>query len=152
MDPYARIDTESDEIRLIEILPGNFDDYIELHLRVASLQRDLDYDALSYVWKPLYGMSGKEVAPVIVKGQQDHRISIGENLDAALRHLRHPKEARIMWIDALSINQANVRERNHQVALMGKIYSCAQSVIIWLGTSQEDSDFVIDSMASGELK
>jgi hypothetical protein len=38
-----------------------------------------------------------------------------------------------LWIDALCIDQTKVRERNHQVALMGEIYSHAEGVIVWLG-------------------
>jgi hypothetical protein len=37
------------------------------------------------------------------------------------------------WIDALSIDQLNVPERNHQVAQVGKIFSNAVNVYLWLG-------------------
>ncbi|KAJ4400658.1 hypothetical protein N0V91_008496 [Didymella pomorum] len=36
------------------------------------------------------------------------------------------------WVDAICVNQRNVRERNQQVALMEQIYPKAASVIVWL--------------------
>jgi hypothetical protein len=43
-----------------------------------------------------------------------------------------------MWIDAISIDQMNTQERNHQVRIMGKIYSSAQKVIVWLGSTDQN--------------
>ncbi|KNG80943.1 hypothetical protein ANOM_011029 [Aspergillus nomiae NRRL 13137] len=44
---------------------------------------------------------------------------------------------RPMWIDAISINQEDLAERNTQVALMSNIYSNAISVVVWLGVEDE---------------
>ncbi|KAH6622246.1 heterokaryon incompatibility protein-domain-containing protein [Boeremia exigua] len=60
-------------------------------------------------------------------------VSITENLDCALRHLRYKVMPRTLWVDALSMDQSNIQERNHQVQMMGKIYSTAKIVIVWLG-------------------
>jgi hypothetical protein len=38
-----------------------------------------------------------------------------------------------LWIDQLCIDQSSVGEKNHQVALMGAIYSDALQVLVWLG-------------------
>jgi hypothetical protein len=38
-----------------------------------------------------------------------------------------------VWADAVCINQEDIRERGHQVALTGRIYTSAAKVIIWLG-------------------
>lgn len=38
-----------------------------------------------------------------------------------------------LWIDAICINQATTLEKNHQVSMMGMIYSQAECVIVWLG-------------------
>jgi hypothetical protein len=40
---------------------------------------------------------------------------------------------RALWTNVLSIEQDNPLERNHQVRLMGDIYSGAKHVIAWLG-------------------
>lgn len=38
-----------------------------------------------------------------------------------------------MWIDAICINQSNLKEKGHQVALMGRVFSDARRVVVWLG-------------------
>jgi hypothetical protein len=43
-----------------------------------------------------------------------------------------------LWIDALSIDQTNNPERDHQLAIMGSIFSRAAKTIVWLGTATED--------------
>jgi hypothetical protein len=60
------------------------------------------------------------------------------NLYGALRRLRATAETRIVWIDALCINQEDLDERSQQVNLMGAIYEGCQQVLIWLGDSYED--------------
>jgi hypothetical protein len=64
-------------------------------------------------------------------------VNIRENLWSALVNLRHAREERVLWIDAICINQADVEERNRQVQLMAYIYSRATTVIVWLGTLED---------------
>ncbi|KAI4086712.1 MAG: hypothetical protein L6R37_008392, partial [Teloschistes peruensis] len=49
-----------------------------------------------------------------------------------------------MWIDALCINQQDVKEREHQADLMKRIYRQAQQVTVWLGEQSDNSDLVFD--------
>ncbi|KAK0622634.1 heterokaryon incompatibility protein-domain-containing protein [Immersiella caudata] len=49
---------------------------------------------------------------------------------------------RPLWIDAFCINQSDPKERQHQVLLMDKIYSRAQSVLVWLGETEPGHDFI----------
>jgi hypothetical protein len=44
-----------------------------------------------------------------------------------------------IWIDAICINQEDTFERTHQVNLMKSIFSEANAVLIWLGTSEGSS-------------
>lgn len=46
-----------------------------------------------------------------------------------------------LWIDQLSINQDDAREKSHQVAMMATIYTRAAEVIIWLDNRQEKSKY-----------
>lgn len=39
----------------------------------------------------------------------------------------------LLRFDALCIDQSNIEEKNVQVPLMGRVYSKAVSVLIWLG-------------------
>lgn len=43
---------------------------------------------------------------------------------------------RLVWIDAICINQHDVDERNHQIALMRRIYTSAFRTIICIGDLQ----------------
>jgi hypothetical protein len=59
-------------------------------------------------------------------------LLITENCVAALRRIRSKVRKCILWIDSICIDQSSIEERNHQVALMGDVYSMASEVIIWL--------------------
>ncbi|KAJ4406457.1 hypothetical protein N0V82_010127 [Gnomoniopsis sp. IMI 355080] len=43
----------------------------------------------------------------------------------------------LFWIDAICINQADLRERSAQVRIMPQIYSRADCVIVWLGDDSQ---------------
>jgi len=47
---YTRIDPSRKEVRVISLQPGKWDDEIRCLLHVVSLDDELDYAALSYVW------------------------------------------------------------------------------------------------------
>ncbi|KAF4962548.1 hypothetical protein FSARC_9326 [Fusarium sarcochroum] len=90
------------------------------------------YEAISYTW-------GNENATerMLVN---DGFFALRPNLHAALKALRRPDTPRIIWVDAICINQQDEAERNHQVLQMNKIYSLAQVVDVWLGSATESSD------------
>lgn len=90
------------------------------------------YEALSYVW----GRDDPSTkVPILCNSVQ---ILIGHNLAAALYRLRFQKYERVIWADALSINQENNEEKSHQVPMMGRIFQKARRVIVWLGDGQSD--------------
>jgi Heterokaryon incompatibility protein (HET) len=63
--------------------------------------------------------------------------------------MQYPSRWEYFWIDALCINQASIEEKNHQVAMMRKIYSSASFVLVWLGPEADDSAIamrVLDDM------
>lgn len=98
------------------------------------------YEALSYVW----GTGNiSELAQVESEHPQSHQapttIGVRPNLASALRHLRSPDETRVLWIDAICINQDDVPERNEQVKRMTNIYTFAHQVVAWLGEEADDS-------------
>jgi hypothetical protein len=73
---------------------------------------------------------------------ENRRWLVRGNLVKALRHLRYPDRERVLWIDALSINQGNspeaLREREHQIRLMKHVYSIAGHVIVWMGVPDNE--------------
>lgn len=114
------LDTERQEIRLLELVPGNFEDALICNLKVTSLQESSHYEALSYVWG-----DPKETEEITICNQL---YRARKTLARALRHLRKQDETRILWVDAVCIDQENLEERNQQVKLMGQIYRQASSV------------------------
>ncbi|KAL1875733.1 hypothetical protein VTK73DRAFT_9854 [Phialemonium thermophilum] len=94
-----------------------------------------DYDALSYVWgKPQEGCS-------IALG--DRHLPITPNCKDALVHLAAQEADHLVWVDSVCIDQNNILERNHQVAMMADIYGKAAKTIVWLGPGNDNTDEVI---------
>ena len=58
---------------------------------------------------------------------------VTNNLLEALHNLRRTITPRVLWIDAICINQDDVEEKSTQVMLMPEIYRNARTVQIWLG-------------------
>ena len=127
-----------DAIRLAVLQPGRGEDLLEVSLKTLSLSNDPYYEALSYTWR----LPEDQIHHISVDGQP---FPIQHNLWRALHALRDAEEARWLWIDYLSINQADVLERNAQVSLMGEIYKSALAVLVWLGPSDPDIDLAFDA-------
>ena len=124
--PYSPLDPKNQEVRVLYLRPGHDNDEICVRLDRMRLANAFPYEALSYVW-------GTELSPKPALVNNVHYLAITQNLDCALRHLRLPTRSRVLWIDALCINQQDVQERSRQVQIMDHIYSSAHQVIIWLG-------------------
>ncbi|KAH8821389.1 heterokaryon incompatibility protein-domain-containing protein [Xylogone sp. PMI_703] len=117
-------------IRLLSLLPGKRDDPLKGRLLHASFHNAGAYEALSYTWGPHH----KPECIILAEGS----LPITESLRTALTHLRREGERRLLWVDAICINQSNNEEKAQQVMLMPKIYSTASCVQAWLG--EEDSN------------
>jgi hypothetical protein len=134
---YKPLDLSSKKpsIRLAILLPGTNESSVRVNLAHSTFADRPKYEALSYTWGP----------PAVVKGIELNgtRVDVRENLWSALKHLRNSRQERILWIDALCINQADVQERNHQVKLMAHIFERAQTVLVWLGVTPSVNDFTM---------
>ncbi|KAE8168682.1 heterokaryon incompatibility protein-domain-containing protein [Aspergillus tamarii] len=115
----------SNEIRLLNLLPGKWSDSIHCTWRTVSLNGRPEYKALSYVW----GRS-KHSQPIYLNGSPIH---ITRHLRRALRQLRSENETVCLWVDAVCINQSDDEEKTEQVKMMGKIYAHCQEVVVYLG-------------------
>ncbi|KAL0472944.1 heterokaryon incompatibility protein domain-containing protein [Neurospora intermedia] len=69
---------------------------------------------------------------------------VNQNLHLALLALRQPNQDRLLWIDAICIDQDNHKEKGHQVGRMRQIYENAEQVLIWLGPSSCEIDSLLD--------
>ncbi|MCJ1248448.1 hypothetical protein MMC30_005666 [Trapelia coarctata] len=141
--------------RLVELQPGEYKSALECKISTYNLEfPDFpSYEALSYTWTDsrfdLLVVGGRRVAftdeirekytvchPLWCEGK---RLLISTNLRDALRRFRHTTEARLLWVDAICINQEDHAERAAQVILMPKIYHSASQVLYWLGEEDEQT-------------
>lgn len=131
-------------VRLATVQPGVGDDDVVVDLHVESFRTHSPprYEALSYVW-------GSTEAPQLVYiGNSDRAtLQVTRNLKTALQHLRHPDQERVMWIDALCINQSNDVEKSAEVAMMGELFACATHVVVWLGPEANGSGMAMERLA-----
>jgi hypothetical protein len=147
---YSSLPPEGDNIRLLRLLP-NVDEAAPLQCELCnySLQklgtRTHLYEALSYVWGNQH-----ETLPICV---DEGQFAVTVNLHAALSCLRDRSFERVIWVDAVCINQKDQEERTQQVQFMAKIYSKAHRVIVWLGKEAVDTEGALEDIclaASGE--
>jgi hypothetical protein len=69
---------------------------------------------------------------------------IGRNLFEALQSLRYIDETRVLWVDALCINQSDSHEKTDQVKVMVEIYENASRTLVWLGRASPCSSNAMD--------
>lgn len=151
-------------LRFVDRSPSSVHDHFVLETHdIAAAPR---FVALSYTWG-----DSQPNHDIIVNGSL---LSITENLRMALKALRSffnsevtvPDESGgsedqavtlprdllqengypLMWIDSICINQSDNLEKNHQVNLMGSIFSTADCVISWLGDEAHNSRCVMKAI------
>ncbi|KAG6365107.1 hypothetical protein INS49_006714 [Diaporthe citri] len=153
---HTPLDRSKQCIRLLRFLdqpPSAELDHFALETYdVARVPR---FVALSYTWG-----SPEPSHDILVNGSV---LSVRDNLRLALKVLRSlfPSKAPVfdvlqsrkqengyplMWIDAICINQSDPLEKNHQVNMMGRIFTIASLVISWLGDEADNSGSVMEAI------
>jgi hypothetical protein len=134
---YQPLASPSTEIRLVILHPSATEsEEVRCDLQTLDIAEAYDYDALSYAWG-----DASITGSIVLSG---HPFTVTANLSHALRSLRHqtnnPSQTRLLWIDAICINQTDDEERSEQVQRMCSIYKSASGVLVWLGRCHEDED------------
>jgi hypothetical protein len=136
------------EIRLAVLQPGTSKDPIVVELKTGSLNDDISYECISYAW-------GDEThrSSITISGLE---TSVTASLGSALRHMRLQDQTRVLWADAICINQLDIPEKNTQVRLMGKIYMGCSKCLVWLGEEDEEDgqrafDFMEELSQGGHI-
>jgi hypothetical protein len=132
---HDALDQTQSSIRLVELLPNHSQGFVQCRLYHTTI--DDAYNCLSYVWGD---DSPGSLRAILVNGKH---FRVRKNLFNFLHFMQaHPTHGDTLsaigtrkhyWIDALCIDQSNTSERNHQVAQMGRIFSSARLVHVWLG-------------------
>ena len=120
------------DIRLLYLLPGYDRAPLLCSLRIVSSLEPPVYEAVSYTW-------GEPIFSASIECSSLGRLPITENLSAALLHLRLVDRIRVLWVDAICINQQDLVERSHQVTLLRDTFEKAENVIVWLGEDTGDA-------------
>ncbi|KAL9078009.1 MAG: hypothetical protein Q9157_003069 [Trypethelium eluteriae] len=129
----------NDQTRVFVLHPRCVDEDIQITLREVSFNALEQYEAISYPWE------GQEPSKNILCNGQE--IQVTENLFDTLRKFRFRGLPRILWADALCIDQNNNRERSHQVQSMHRIFSGVKRVLVWLGKESSRDEQAISSVS-----
>ena len=134
---YSPIWLKPESIRLLTLIPDE-DQTSSINCRLMDYslldveEHDVHlYEAISYAWG-----DPTKTFPIYIDGRH---LNVTANLHDALLRLRNRYIERIIWVDAVCINQEDLRERGSQIQLMAKIYAKAHQVNVWLGESAHDS-------------
>ncbi|EAT82442.2 hypothetical protein SNOG_10107 [Parastagonospora nodorum SN15] len=120
-------------IRLLEVLQGNFEHHVVCVMSAWPLDSAPPYSAISYTWG-----DPALTATITIDGRN---MVVGQNCEYALQQtfaIEKKKKEKYVWVDAVCIDQNNIQERGHQVAIMGKVYSKAAQVFAYYMQKEEE--------------
>ncbi|KAI5366685.1 putative heterokaryon incompatibility [Septoria linicola] len=116
-------------IRLVQLAPGSEGEIIRCRLLVIDkLEEAPSYEALSYWWGSIQNPQEVQCGT--------RAFTVSDNLFHVLARMRHQEKERVLWIDAMCINQHDLLECGSQVSTMRHIYTGAHRVLVWLGTAE----------------
>ncbi|PVH88545.1 HET-domain-containing protein [Cadophora sp. DSE1049] len=139
---YDVLRNEPAEFRLVTIHSGSSPSPISASLGTYPLKHAPPYEALSYVWGPF----DDEDPDLILL--DEHGFVVTSNLLWALYSLRRKDADRVLWIDAICIDQDDLEERSSQVQLMRDIYKASTGTVVWLGDELPFTNRTFDLLKS----
>ncbi|KAK9434829.1 Ankyrin and HET domain protein [Metarhizium brunneum] len=113
------------------------------------LEHSLPYDAISYHW----GGDTRTPFRVVIRGDsgEEAAIKITSTLHTILRRLALPDKTRVLWADAICINQITSEsntEKGEQIQLMPDIYRIAACVQVYLGDEADNVPAALELLYS----
>ncbi|RMY29424.1 hypothetical protein D0866_08709 [Hortaea werneckii] len=152
--PYQPLNKESLGIRLLTIYPAT--DPSEVPVKCSLSHANLGkepkptYETISYAW----GKSKERQAIVV----DDFSLEVPVSAERAIRRMRLRDQKRLLWIDAICVNQADTNEKDHQVGMlarpdaddnmfsMAEIYCNTSQGLIWLGEADDSTEKALSSI------
>ncbi|KAL8357301.1 hypothetical protein RB598_002241 [Gaeumannomyces tritici] len=104
---------------------------IHCDLETFPLDDCPEYEAMSYAWGGENGDSTQR-CPIYIGPYWDVLVQT-QNCSDMLRHVRPGRGSRLIWVDAICINQENDGERERQILSMARIYGMCLRVVAYLG-------------------
>lgn len=157
---YQYLKLQPGQIRLVYITPEDVEQFIAcgrqsifVTIHHASTENVNEAIALSYCWgdptdkKPIFANGKLLYIPSTLWRaiQWQHpkcrldSFSVADHSEDRER----PKAPAVFWADAICINQEDTLEKNHQIPLMGSIYSNARRVLVYVGEAEHFHAIVI---------
>ena len=106
----TRLDPSLSAIRILHLCQGTGEDPINVNLQVVSLNDRSYYEVLSYVW------GDQSVTKRINVDDVSFQATV--NLFGFLHCLQLVDKDRLLWADAICIDQSSRQEKSHQIGLM----------------------------------
>ncbi|QDS72198.1 hypothetical protein FKW77_005148 [Venturia effusa] len=120
-------------IRVLLLEAGKPKEQIRCSLLYTTLDASPEFEAISYAWG-----DATLREDIVLDGRV---FSITKSLHEALWQFRNSDGvARLLWADAICINQDDMKERSQQIQIMSKIYSSARHTLIWLGPVRPNTE------------
>lgn len=134
---HTEINIYQQDFRLLRILPSDSISSVKIEVQTFHFGTSCPpFTALSYTWGDPHSEQDIEINGCSFPARYNPR-----SFFLAARAFRLTEW---LWIDGICIDQTNVVERNHQVELMGDIYSGAREVLVWLGDAADESDYLME--------
>jgi ankyrin repeat protein len=135
---YGPLDPTERSLRLLVLKKGTGQD-IQCDIVPTILGNEqLRYEAVSYTWGPDFKSD-----TISIRGR---KLPVTFNLNLILRDLRKSTKDRILWIDAVCINQDDQAEKGQQVQQMKDIFSSAERVLFCISRPTEITDLLMLSL------
>jgi hypothetical protein len=129
--PYEALPLSHGQIRVLEVAAASGDEIVECTMKRISLLDDPvpAYETISYCWGP-----PRDPSTIKLNG---YLTPVPASSEAAVRRMRLSDRPRVLWIDAICIDQLSKTERSAQVEFMATVYCTASQNLVYLG---EDDD------------
>ncbi|KAI8960752.1 heterokaryon incompatibility protein-domain-containing protein [Daldinia sp. FL1419] len=136
-----------DAIRLLELEPSLPQDPIRCKLLHVNSSENHQYEILSCDWQ---SSTGPHV-PVSLNGQT---FDVPSEVYVALRRVRLEGKSRLLWLEAICINQqlnkkdqdVDEAERNIEASYLRNIYQGATGLLAWIGSAKDNSHLVFEHL------
>lgn len=137
---YSPLDRALHDVRILVLKAGQLHMPLKCFLLQLPLAKaeETGFETVSYCWG-----DPNDQAVIDVEGLP---LRVPVSAKDALQHFRCPDKDRLLWMDSICLNQADLEERSHEVARMHLIYSRGRGNLIWLGLDDGDAVAAVNAM------